>query len=124
NKSNDKSTEAPVPDFEFNLNDISHVPDDEIKGTILLRVLCLTLKYIFSPDLKHKLLGIFKLMREFEDKTRGTEYIEILLRYLTRSAKKITKEELEKAVSHLVEGGDVMATIAEQWLEEGREEGK
>ncbi len=38
-----------VPDFEYNLNDISHVPDDEIKGTIRLRVLCLTLKYIFSP---------------------------------------------------------------------------
>ncbi|MCP4155922.1 MAG: Rpn family recombination-promoting nuclease/putative transposase, partial [bacterium] len=81
-----------VPDFEYNLNDISHVPDDEIKGTIRLRVLCLTLKYIFSPHLKNKLPGIFKLMREFKDKTRGTEYIEILLRYLTRSAKKITKE--------------------------------
>ncbi|MCP4148913.1 MAG: Rpn family recombination-promoting nuclease/putative transposase, partial [bacterium] len=71
-----------VPDFDYNLNDISHIPDEEIKGTILLRILFTTLKYIFSPKLKHKLPEIFRLFDELKDRTRGTEYLEVLLRYV------------------------------------------
>ncbi|MCP4152696.1 MAG: hypothetical protein GY757_33485 [bacterium] len=60
---------------------------------------------------------------KIKDKARGTEYLEVLLRYVARSAKKLTKEELKEVVQ-LAEGGDVMASIAEQWVEEGIEIGE
>lgn len=45
----------------------------------------------------------------------------VLLRYLTRSARDLTKEELEETVTRVFEeqGGDIMSTIAEKWIEEG-----
>jgi hypothetical protein len=50
----------------------------------------MTLKYISTPGLNYKLRGeIFPLFLELKDKKKGTEYLEVLLRYLTRSARGI-----------------------------------
>ena len=60
-----------IPDFNYNLYDISHVPDEEIKGAVLLRILFLTLKYIFTPRLNHKLMEeIFPYFLSSRIKTR------------------------------------------------------
>ena len=50
-----------IPDFGFNLYDISHMPDEEIQGTPLLKIFLTTFKYIYSPELRDKLWDIFKL---------------------------------------------------------------
>jgi predicted transposase/invertase (TIGR01784 family) len=115
-----------VPDFNYNLYDMSHVPDEEIKGAVLLRILFMTLKYIFTPELRYKLREeIFPLFLELKDKEKGTEYLEALLRYLTGSARSLPEDELHETVTQLFEeGGDVMATIAEKWKRQGKEEGK
>jgi predicted transposase/invertase (TIGR01784 family) len=115
-----------IPDFKYNLYDISHVPDEEIKGAVLLRILFMTLKYIFTPELNYRLREeIFPLFLELKDKKKGTEYLEVLLRYLTRSAGSLPENELNEAVTQLFEeGGDLMETIAEKWKKEGKKEGK
>jgi predicted transposase/invertase (TIGR01784 family) len=115
-----------IPDFKYNLYDISHVPDEEIKGAILLRILFKTLKYIFTPGLRYKLREeIFPLFLELKDKEKGTEYLEVLLRYLTGSARNLPEDELNETVIQLFEeGGDLMATIAEKWKQQGKTEGK
>ena len=116
---------AYIPDFKYNLYDISHVPDESIKGAVLLRILFLTLKYIFTPELRYKLRKeIFPLFHELKDKAKGTEYLEALLRYLTDSARNLPLEELNETVTQLFEeGGEIMATIAEKWIEKGIEKG-
>ncbi|UCH96857.1 MAG: Rpn family recombination-promoting nuclease/putative transposase [Candidatus Aminicenantes bacterium] len=113
-----------IPDFNYNLYDISHVPDEKIKGAVLLRVLFMTLKYVFTPELNYKLREeIFPLFLELKDKKKGTEYLEVLLGYLTRSARSLPENELNEAVTQLFEeGGDLMETIAEKWKKEGMEE--
>jgi predicted transposase/invertase (TIGR01784 family) len=110
-----------IPDFNYNLQDISSIPDKEIKGAVLLRILFKTLKYIFTPELRYKLREILELFLELKDKKKGTEYLEVLLRYLTRSARDLTEKELKETVTLVFEerGGDIMATIAEKWIEEG-----
>jgi len=115
-----------IPDFTYNLYDISHVPDEEIKGAVLLRILFMTLKYIFTPELRHKLPEeIFPLFHELKDKEKGTEYLEVLLKYLTGSARNLPVDELNEAVTQLFEeGGDLMATIAEKWIEQGKKQGE
>jgi predicted transposase/invertase (TIGR01784 family) len=114
-----------IPDFNYNLHDISHYHDDEIKGVVLLKILFKTLKYIFTPELRHKLREILELFQELEDRRKGTEYLEVLLRYLTSSAKDLKEEDLKESVTQILEeGGDIMTTIAERWVEKGREKGK
>ena len=114
-----------IPDFNYNLHDISHYHDDEIKGVVLLKILFKTLKYIFTPELRHKLREILELFQELEDRRKGTEYLEVLLRYLTSSAKDLKEEDLKESVTQILEeGGDIMTTIAERWVEKGREKGR
>ena len=115
-----------IPDFNYRLYDISHVPDEEIKGAVLLRILLMTLKYVFTPGLTYKLREeIFPLFHELHDKNKGTEYLEVLLRYLTRSARSLPERELNQSVRKLFEeGGNIMQTIASKWKREGKKEGK
>jgi hypothetical protein len=59
---------------------------------------------------------IFKLFLELSDKTKVSEYLEVLLRYLFDSPGEYNKEELhEQVTSMLEEGGDIMQTIAQQF---------
>ncbi|MCK4766201.1 MAG: Rpn family recombination-promoting nuclease/putative transposase [Candidatus Aminicenantes bacterium] len=110
-----------IPDFRYYLQDISRLPDEEIKGAVLLRILLKTLKYIFTPGLNHRLPEIFQLFHELKDKNKGTEFLEVLLRYLTNSARNLTDEELKESVTKvIIEGGDLMSTIAEKWVEKGK----
>jgi predicted transposase/invertase (TIGR01784 family) len=112
-----------IPDFSFNLYDISHTPDEDIHGTPLLKIFLTTFKYITSPELRNVLWDIFKLFLELRDKTKVSEYLEVLLRYLVNSPGEFNKEELhEQVISILEEGGNIMQTIAQQFKEEGMEE--
>ena len=115
-----------IPDFNYRIYDISHIPDEEIRGEVLLRVLFMTLKYIFTQELNYKLREeIFPLFLELEDKKKGTEYLEVLLRYLTRSARSLQEKELNQSVTQLFEkGGNLMQTIASKWKKEGKKEEK
>jgi predicted transposase/invertase (TIGR01784 family) len=113
-----------IPDFTYNLYDISHMADEEIRGTPLLKIFLSTFKYIYSPELKKKLWEIFKLFLELSDKSKVSEYLEVLLRYLFNSPGDYSKEEIREQVTTILEGGgDVMQTIAQQLREEGKHEG-
>jgi predicted transposase/invertase (TIGR01784 family) len=109
-----------IPDFKYNLYDISHMADGEIRGTPLLKIFLTTFKYIYSPELKKKLMDIFRLFLELSDKTEVSQYLEVLLRYLFNSPGEYSKEEIREQVTDILErGGDVMQTIAQQLREEG-----
>jgi predicted transposase/invertase (TIGR01784 family) len=111
-----------IPDFEYNLRDISHLPDEEIKGEVFVQVMLKTLKYTFNPDLKQKLPEILQLFGELKDKNKGTEYLEVLLRYLG-GGMKFTGNELRESVKQILEEGGDLMTIVEKWMKEEREKG-
>jgi predicted transposase/invertase (TIGR01784 family) len=113
-----------IPNFEYSLQDVSHLPDEEIRGRVLVRILFNILKYIFTPELSHKLPGILRLFGEISDKTKLTEYFEVMLKYLAVSAKNLKDEDLKDSVTKVLsEGGEIMATLAEQWMRQGEERG-
>jgi predicted transposase/invertase (TIGR01784 family) len=114
-----------IPDFRYRLLDISHIPDKEINGEAVLKILLLSLKYIFKQGLKDKLPEILKLFQEVENKNSVFDYVIVLLTYFGSSAVHLTEEDIEKSVSEFFEqGGKIMATIAEKWIKKGKEEGK
>jgi predicted transposase/invertase (TIGR01784 family) len=54
------------------------------------------------------------------DKTKVSEYLEVLLKYLFNSPCEFNQEELHDQVTIILEeGGDIMQTIAQQLREEG-----
>ncbi len=114
-----------VPDFKYWLFDLSQYSDADIKGEVILRLAALLLKYIRRGDLKEALGRILPLLLEIEQKETGLEYIETVLRYLTSGTDKITKDDLNKLLRKVyTEGEKLMPTIAEQWVEQGKEIGE
>jgi len=114
-----------VPNFDYLLCDLTRYSDEEIKGAVLVRVCLLLLKHIFSEDLPEKLPGILGLLKGLSDQRSGLEYLETVLRYVGSGTDQIKREEMIREVKHIFEepGGDIMATLAEQWIEEGKREG-
>ncbi len=114
-----------VPEFRYVLCDLSVWKDEDIKGMILLRVTLLLLKYIKSDKLKDRLPGIFGLLKELSSMTTGLEYLQTVLVYLSRGTDKINRQDLKDALTDVFqdEGGQIMPTIAEEWIREGFEKG-
>ena len=117
-----------IPDFGFELYDLLRFSDDEIKGTIMSRVMLLLFKYIFKPELRHKLPEIFSLFQTLMEKETGLQYLETVIRYLASvldenelSLKEI-KEMAEQAISK--DTGEYIMTLAEKLRQEGEERGK
>ncbi len=114
-----------IPDFSFDLQDVSHMPDEDIQGSPMLRMILTTFKYIHSPGLRNKLWDIFKLFLELGNTKNISEYLEALVTYLVNSPGKLTEEELQGPVNRLIEeGGADMQTIFEKWIEKGVDKGK
>jgi len=87
-----------IPDFGLELYDLHRFSDDEIKGTIISRVILLLLKHIRDPDLQQKLPDILALLKTLMEKETGLQWLEVVIRYLTSvrdeedlSAKKIVE---------------------------------
>ncbi|EMS77703.1 Rpn family recombination-promoting nuclease/putative transposase [Desulfotignum phosphitoxidans] len=117
-----------IPDFAFELYDLHRYSDDQIKGTIMSRVILLLFKHIRDPDLRQKLPGILALMRKLMEKETGLQWIEVVVRYLASALEddelsvKQIKEIAEEAISK--ETGEYIMTLAEKLKNEGKLEGK
>lgn len=94
----------------------------------------LVLKHIFEPELGGRLDEILALAAEVMSLSSGMEMVAALLRYIARSAVNVKKETVAQKLLEVLpkEGGVLMQTMAEAWIEEGkaiglkagREEGK
>ncbi len=69
---------------------------------------------------------ILGLLRELEQSSSGLDYVITLLRYLAQgpSTERLNADELRRvATAVLSNEGELMTTIAEQWVQEGIEKG-
>jgi hypothetical protein len=96
--------------------------DDAMRGEVTTRLIDLVLKYIFIDELGGQLDEIVRLASEVFQQPSGMEMVIALLRYLSRSAVKLDKGKItQKLLQHLPkEGGVLMQTLAQEWIEEGK----
>jgi len=50
--------------------------------------------------------------------------LETLLRYIGSATDKIEEKDIKKAIKQIEKGADIMPTLAEKWIEQGRMEGR
>jgi predicted transposase/invertase (TIGR01784 family) len=119
-----ETLEKYIPSFNYELYDISHMPEERIKGDVELRIILMAFRYIFHPDIMSRLKKIFQLFRELPDKTKFNEYLELLLIYLGSNIKNVKFDQLQGSVNDVIkEGGALMSTVFEEVLEKGKEIG-
>ena len=82
-------------------------------------------KHIFSEEFPAKLPDILRLLRDLIQRRSGLEYLETILRYVTSGTDRIENKDLKEIVNEVFDkkGGDIMPTIAEQWIEQGIQQG-
>lgn len=110
-----------VPDFQPHLVNLTAMSDAEIQGEIVTRLFVLVLKHIFEHGLGGRLDEILTLAAEVLRQPSGMEMVVALLRYLGRAGLKVDKEEMAQKLVALLpkEGGILMQTMADEWIEEG-----
>ena len=114
-----------IPIFSYELFDVSHMPEEQIKGEVKLRIVLMAFRYIFHPEIMSRLKNIFQLFRELPGKTEFNRYLELLLIYLGSNIKDVKPDQLRDAVDEaLEEGGAMMSTVFQQVMEEGEEKNK
>jgi predicted transposase/invertase (TIGR01784 family) len=113
-----------IPEFKSEVFEISHIPDEKIKGEILLRVHFLIQKYSGTPKISEKIHEILILLLSLSNKRTKTEYLETLLRYIVATNEVEQMENITTEIEKTIEkGGMAMPTIAEKWFEDGVEKG-
>ncbi len=113
-----------VPDFEYYLVDLSLYSDDEIKGSVGLRVGLMLMKYIFRIELGDRLEEIVSPLKQLPDDRWLENFLPVvqyLLSVTTRLTPEQTIEKLEAAVPK--NRGGIMQTVAEIWKQEGLQQG-
>lgn len=111
-----------IPDFQPHFVNLTTMSDAEIRGEVMTRLFLLVLKHIFDQELGGHLDEILALAAAVMHQPTGMQMVVALLRYLGRSAIQLDKEEvIQKFVALLPkEGGVLMQTMAEEWIEEGK----
>ncbi|QTA86181.1 Rpn family recombination-promoting nuclease/putative transposase [Desulfonema magnum] len=115
-QSNDRLLKKYVPEFRYKLCDISHLPDDKIRGDVLGRIVLLVAKYVFRPDLREKLPQILSLFHAVADRRTAFEILEVLLRYVVRATEKFDENDIREIVEQSSIGEDIMQTFIDKYI--------
>jgi predicted transposase/invertase (TIGR01784 family) len=114
-----------LPAYRYWLCDLSAYTDEDLKGEVWLRAALLLLKHVFRADLHDRLPELAQLWYDLSRQKTGLAYVEAMLRYLVGATDRITERDLREAVEAAIpEGGALMMTIAQQWLERGLQQGE
>ena len=108
-----------IPEFSYRLCDISHLPDDKIRGDVLGKMVLLVAKYVFRPDLREKLPEILSLLHAVADRRTALEILEVLLRYVVRATEKFDEGDIIEIMEQTSMGDDIMQTFIDKYINQG-----
>jgi hypothetical protein len=118
-----------IPRFEFLLDDLTAERAEGLMarpGPPLARLALLALRYGRSEELSQRLAGWTGLFAEVHAAPDGFDNLRVVVRYLFQvgdeAAREATKEVL-RSVAGTQRTEDVMMTVGEQLIEQGRQEG-
>lgn len=115
--------------INYEFFDISHIPDEQITGTALLRLVLLTLKYIQKIEFLTKIDDILVIFNELSADSDFKHYLFVFTLYIQNAARPELRQRLMKKIIAWVKKGDSNMNIVFEELKkeakiEGRIEGK
>lgn len=122
-----KEIQSFVPDFEYIFYDLTDFTDEEIKGSVWLRVYLTICRDILTDDVGKFMSSIFRALDyllEIEDEHTRLTYLKVLLTYIFSAGKYLTEKEVDKVIEKIPEGSDVVMTLAEMYRKEGEMKGE
>ena len=112
-----------VPRFSHFLTDQSGFSNDEIRGTLKVRIAQLLMKAAFHGKIREIFGTLSELMSELQD-SGGTRYVRVFIRYIAATQERKTVEEFAGIMKkHSERIGENMITAAQEWFNEGLNEG-
>lgn len=114
-----------VPSLRYHLCDLSTYDLGAITGGIHARLALRLLHSIFSPDLGAQLPDILRLVNELTEPKTALQWVETALRYVAAAGRHVSRDDIIRAVDDVMkdEGSNILPTVAEQWIEEGKQIG-
>ena len=124
----DKDLAQFLPKFDYLLTDLSCFSDEEIVQLferVSVQIGLRIMKNIFHAKLlEQKMSNIFQKLDQLFQTDSGRELFVSMMHYLMSNADK-GKEKIIKTINEISEkGGELIMTIAMQWKQEGKIEGK
>ena len=114
-----------IPDFEYFLYDTHNCNDEDIGGEWLLQVAIFSMKYIFREEFPVKMKQILELIRD-KGKESIPEILEIVVKYFTSASDRVSYDDVVLEIKNTFRKGyeNIMPTIAEQFINQGKEIGR
>ena len=116
-----------IPNYEYELYDISSYTQEEIKGQAVLRITMEFMKNFSIGDIeetKELIKRTILTLNELDQKEKATELFEICMRYVLNSPQEINIEDILDITKMLSkERSDEIMTLADKLRQEGLERG-
>ena len=112
-----------VPQFCYQLHDISPHGAAAIKGQVLTRLILLALRYIYDDQPLERLRELLGLIDQIADRSTALEVLESLLRYFVQVTQCISETQASQLVQTTHYGESTMQTFIDKYMEQGKEQG-
>ena len=115
-----------VPDFEYVLFDLTSLSDEEIKGSVQLKVYLTICRDILTDDITKFMSSIFRALDyllEIEDKRTRISYLKVLMTYIFSAGRNLTQKEVKQVIKKIPEGSEIVMTLADRYRKEGEKIG-
>lgn len=119
-----------IPDFQYQLYDISQYTDDEIKGDAQLRILLAIFRDILTKSSDQILDAVFRAadtLLKLDDQEKGIQYFDTFMRYVFSAGPQMAPADINKIINQLETnypgGSEKIMTLADYLREEGKTEG-
>ncbi|NLL12329.1 MAG: hypothetical protein GX267_02885 [Fibrobacter sp.] len=112
--------------FYYEFFDISHMPDDQIRGSALLRIVFLTMKYIHNQQMLNKLDDILVVFEEMSHEVNISNDLNTFALYIETAAPQNLKQQLSEKINSWERRDDMpeISKTFQRLRDEGRVEGK
>ncbi|MDO7975836.1 Rpn family recombination-promoting nuclease/putative transposase [Oceanotoga teriensis] len=123
-----KQTEKYIPNYQYEIYDLSPNGTKEIVGTAILKMILEMMRAIQIKNQKKfidEIINITLLSKQIKNQEKATKIYESCVRYIFNIRDDIEVEEIEEKVKEVSkERSDYFMTIADKLIEKGIEKGK
>ncbi len=113
-----------VPEFRYQLHDLSSWDSQTIQGEVLTRLVLLAMKHVFDPEPKARLREILRLIREVLQQETALELLEVILRYYVQYTQRLDEDDVKEILKVTAAGEELMQTFIDRYIEEGERRGR